>query len=716
VFEGDFVPKSFARTRGKLVLGHHLVLLVAIAIVPLLAFAGWIIHDIGREHRSRVEYGLRTTARALAIAVEREILATQRTLEVLATSELLRHDDLPAFHAEALRMIRVNDMWYVVGLTDPRGQILLSTLRPFGTTLPDIGDRDYFRKVASGRPSVSDLISGRTTGTKNITVTVPVTHDGVLRYVLFAGLNLEAIGRILNAGNIPADWISDVADTHQILIARNRDPERFIGRELISPLAQAVRAAPEGVGRFPVYDSPDVYSAWYRLPSLGWTVTLGAPMTFVEAPLQRSLWRITMVGIVLAVGGGGIALVWGRRISASMGALVSTAGSLGRGEPVTCPSSPVAEVEAVGHAIRVAGATIAERTEELIASQHRLKRLVDSSLIGILVGEGDRIVDVNDALLRTIGVSRADLRDGRVNWPAVAPLGQPYETEYVRPDGTRVPVLVGSLFLDEARREWASFVLDLTERKRAEIERQRRAEAEAAGRAKDEFLAMVSHELRTPFGAVLSSVHALRTGRVKREDIAPALERIERNTRLQARLIDDLLDLSRIVAGKLRLRRERVLLECVVSDAVASLQHSADVKGVALHTSPSVSTHHVLGDSERLQQIALNLIENAIKFTPPSGHIIVGVAHDDSKTVLSVRDTGRGIEPELLSHIFDRFHQGSGVGHRDGLGLGLAIVRHLVEAHGGTVRAESPGRGGGAVFTVALPSAPIELAASSMSI
>src|SRR5215470_2501292 len=583
-----FVPKWFARTRRKLVLGHHLVLLVAIAIVPLLAFAGWIIHDVGREHRSRIEYGLRTTARALAIAVEREILSTQRTLEVLATSELLRHDDLPGFHAEALRMSRVNDMWYVVGLTDPGGQILLSTLRPLGTALPDIGDRDYFRQVASGRPSVSDLISGRTTGTKNITVAVPVTHDGVLRYVLFAGLNVEAIGRILNAENIPGDWISGVADTHQILIARNRDSERFIGRELISPLARAVRAAPEGVGRFPVYDSPDVYSAWYRLPSLGWTVTLGAPMTFVEAPLHRSWWRIAMVGIVLAAGGGGIALIWGRRISASMGALVSTAGSLGRGEPVACPSSPVAEVEAVGHAIRVAGATIAERTEELIASQRRLKRLVDSSLIGILVGEGDRIVDVNDALLRTIGVSRADLRDGRVNWPAVAPLGQPYETEYVRPDGTRVPVLVGSLFLDEARREWASFVLDLTER--------------------------------------------------KREDIAPALERIERNTRLQARLIDDLLDLSRIVAGKLRLRRERVVLECVVSDAVASLQHSADVKGVALHTSPSGSTHYVLGDSERLQQIALNLIENAIKFTPSGGHIMVSLAHDASKTVLSVRD------------------------------------------------------------------------------
>src|SRR5262245_25464119 len=455
-----FVPKWLARTRRKLTLGHHLVLLVAIALVPLLAFAGWIIHDLGREQRRRVEYGLHTTTRALAIAVEREILATQRTLEILAASELLRHDELRAFHAEAQRMARLNDMWYVVALTDAGGQMLLSSLRPFGTALPHIGDRDYIRQIVrSGRPAVSDLITGRLTGAQNITVAVPVTREGVLRYILFAGLNVEAIGRILNAENIPGDWLSGVADTHQILIARNRDPERFIGSELISPLAQAVRAAPEGVGRFPVYDSPDVYSAWYRLPSLGWTVTLGAPVTFVDAPVKRSLWRITMVGIVLAVAGGGIALVWAQRISESMGALVSAAGHLGRGAPVACAPSPVAEVEAVGRAIRVAGTTIAERTEELIASQRRLERLVDSSPIGILVGDGERIVDANDALLRTIGATRADLRAGRLSGPAVAPLGQPYETEYVRPDGTRVPILIGSVFLDEARRRWVSLVL-----------------------------------------------------------------------------------------------------------------------------------------------------------------------------------------------------------------------------------------------------------------
>jgi len=708
------VPKWFTRTRGKLPLRYHLILLVAIAIVPVVAFAGWIIHDLGREQRQRVEYGLRTTTRALAIAVEREILATQRTLEILAASEVLRDDDLPRFHAEAQRMIRVNDMWYVVALTDPRGRMLLSSLRPFGTPLPDIGDRDYIRQIiASGRPAVSDLISGRITGEKNITVAVPVTRDGVLRYILFAALHVQAIGRILNAENIPADWISGVADTNGVLIARNRDPERFIGRELISPLKQAVRAAPEGVGRYPVYDSSDAYSVWYRVPSLGWTVTLGAPVSFVDAPLRRSLWRIAIIGIVLAAGGGGIAFMWARRISGSMGRLVSAATSLGRGEAVTCPPSPVEEVVAIGRAMRAAGTTIAERTEELVASQHRLTRLVESSLIGIVVGEGDRIVDANDALLRTAGRTRADLRDGRLTWPAVATLGRPYETEYLRPDGTRVPILVGSVFLDEARREWASFVLDLTEHRRAANDRQRRAEAEASSRAKDELLATVSHELRTPLGAVLSAVSALRTGRLTGPDVGSALERIERNTRLQARLIDDLLDVSRIVAGKLRIRREPVVFQDVVSDAVASLQHTADVKGVAMHTALPAPTHRVLGDPERLQQIVLNLIENAIKFTPAGGHIVVGLAHDASKTLLWVRDTGRGIEPDLLPHIFDRFHQGVGTEPRGGLGLGLAIVRYLVAAHGGTVRADSAGRGRGAVFTVELPSMSVQSVARS---
>ena len=292
-------PKAHRlESRRKLALRYHLVLLVSVAVIPIVLFAGWSVLDIGRARRHLVEDGLRTTVRALATAVEREIMASVRSLEVLATSDALTRDDLRAFHAHAVRVLVANDVWYTVALTDTRGQVLLSSARPFATPLPWIGDRDYIQKViTSSQPAVSDLIAGRTTGRVNITVAVPVTREGGLRYVLFAGISPQALDRILSAQKIPADWISGVADRNQVIIARNRDSEKFIGRELIAPLKRDVRAATEGTGRYPVLDGPDVYEAWQHTPSLGWTVALGVPVTTVDVALRRSMWGIAIAGV-----------------------------------------------------------------------------------------------------------------------------------------------------------------------------------------------------------------------------------------------------------------------------------------------------------------------------------------------------------------------------------------------------------------------------------
>lgn len=711
--------------RPKLALRYHLVLLVAVAIVPIVLFAGWTVRDLGQRQRHSVEQGLQATVRALATAVEREVMASVRSLQVLATSDALTRDDLGAFHAYAVRVLSANDVWYVVALTDARGQILLSSARPFGTPLPWIGDRDYIRQaMQTSRPAVSDLITGRTTGSPNISVAVPVMANGKLRYVLFAGISPQALDRIVAAQKVPADWISGIADRNQVLIARSRESEKFVGRQLVGPLREAARAAIEGTGRYPVLDGPDVYAAWQRTPSLGWTVTLGAPVTTVDVALRRSMRGIAIAGIALAAAGGGLALIWGRRIAGAMSALSSAAGALGRGEAPVTPPSAVAEIEAIGRAMEAAGRTVVERTSQVTASQRQLQRLVDSSPIGIAVGEGDRILDANDALLRMLDYGRDDVRQNRLRWQAVIPPGAdpagagavvaapgeasaPRETEAVRRGGIRVPILLSAVVLDEITGRWASFVLDLTESRRAEAERQLRTAAEAASRAKDEFLAIVSHELRTPLGVVLMSVHTLRSGRLEGDAVERELARIERNTQLQIRLIDDLLDLSRIVAGKLRIRRERVVLGRVVEEAVASLQHAADVKGVKLAAalSPGVT---VVGDPARLQQVALNLLSNAVKFTPSGGHVTASVAERGSRAVLAVRDTGRGIEPRLLPYIFEPFHQGAGGEAAGGLGLGLAIVRRLVEAHGGTVCAASPGLGCGSVVTVELPVVPAE--------
>ncbi len=239
-------------------------------------------------------------------------------------------------------------------------------------------------------------------------------------------------------------------------------------------------------------------------------------------------------------------------------------------------------------------------------------------------------------------------------------------------------------------------------------EREARQEAEENSRAKDEFLAMVSHELRTPLGVILGWSKLLREEGADDETQARALEMIERNAVLQKRLVEDLIDVSRVAAGKLRVESRPTELAPLINDAVAAVSLSAKTKGIRIHAEYGRDVGFVLGDRERLQQVIWNLLSNAVKFTPEGGRVEVLLERVGAFAQIAVSDTGCGIGTELLPHIFERFRQGIGEGghRRGGLGLGLSIVRHLVEAHGGTVEAESPGAGRGATFRVRLPLAP----------
>ncbi len=229
-------------------------------------------------------------------------------------------------------------------------------------------------------------------------------------------------------------------------------------------------------------------------------------------------------------------------------------------------------------------------------------------------------------------------------------------------------------------------------------------ETQGALRARDEFLATLSHELRTPLNAMLGWTQLLRSGALDETMTGQALEIIERNTKAQGQLIEDLLEVSRIITGKLRLEVRPVELNTVISDALESVRLSADAKGIALeYAKQSDST--ISGDAHRLQQVVWNLLSNAIKFTPKGGEVSVVLGRADSHARVVVRDTGQGIAPDFLPHVFERFRQADASSTRSygGLGLGLGIVRHLVELHGGTVRAESEGENEGATFTVLLP-------------
>jgi PAS domain S-box-containing protein len=308
-------------------------------------------------------------------------------------------------------------------------------------------------------------------------------------------------------------------------------------------------------------------------------------------------------------------------------------------------------------------------------------------------------------------------------WRAALHSGDPYAVEFrVRgADGAYRWFLARALPIrdDDGRVvRWFGTCTDIHDQKQLrdryaellESERAARTEAERTGRIKDDFLATLSHELRTPLNAILGWSQILRHGPPDAADLAEGLETIERNARAQTQIIEDLLDMSRIISGKLRLDVQQVDLAAVVHAAMETLRPAADAKGIRLQGALDPRASAVSGDPNRLQQVFWNLLSNAVKFTPRGGRVQVVLRRVNSHLEVAVADTGQGIKPEFLPRVFDRFRQADASTTRQhgGLGLGLSIVQQLVELHGGTVHVASDGPGRGATFTVALPLAAVQ--------
>jgi PAS domain S-box-containing protein len=352
-----------------------------------------------------------------------------------------------------------------------------------------------------------------------------------------------------------------------------------------------------------------------------------------------------------------------------------------------------------------------------------------------------KVVEWNPAAERTFGYTRDEVlgrqmaeviippslreahRQGLTKYLATGDgpvVGKRIEITAMRKDGGEFPVELSiTPVKSEGPSIFTGYLRDITDQKEAERERNRllsaerdaRHDAEKANRMKDEFLSIVSHELRTPLNAILGWSQLLGAGGMNEEDLQEGLQVIQRNARVQTQIIEDILDMSRIISGKVRLDVQRVDLPHVIEAAIESMEPAATAKGIRLQKVLDPLAGPVSGDPARLQQIVWNLVSNAIKFTPKEGRVRITLERVNSHVEVGVSDTGEGIKPEFLPYVFERFRQADSATTRrhGGLGLGLSIVKHLVELHGGTVQARSSGEGQGSTFCVALPLSPLQL-------
>ena len=613
---------TLARLLGRLPLGGLLLLLTAAAIVPLLVLVTVLIVRTAQTERTAVSRGLSDSARAISIAVDRDIIGTLTTLRALGASRSLAAGDLTRFRDQVGRVLTSQGEagWVNVRLAGADGTQIFSA-REVGAPSPDPEPRSLQQVIATGRPAIVDVYTNPVTRDFIWGIRLPVVLEGAVRYVLTATVSPHAMREALASHQGLADRVAVLYDRNDVIVYRTLNADRLIGSPITPKLAAQSRAEASGVVDDVNREGTPIRTAFYRSSFSGWGVGIGVPHAILYAPARRVLWGLGAVGVgVLLVSVLGV-VVLERRIRRPMSALTAAAR--------TFPDPPSLETIS---ATAVAPGT--RETESLALSFQAAARAIQAQQVRL-----ERALDA---------------------------------------------------------------------------ERAARAEAEAANRAKDEFLATVSHELRTPLNAVYGWARMLQAGQID-GDPSQALDAIVRNADVQVQLIDDLLDVSRVITGKMRLDVRPIDLREVVDRALEAIRPAAAAKDIRLQGVLDPRAGPVIGDPARLQQVVWNLLANAVKFTPKGGRVQVHLQRVNSHVEIIVSDTGQGISPAVLPFVFDRFRQAdsSSTRRHGGLGLGLALVKHLVELHGGSVAAQSSGEGQGATFIVRLPLTITDIADST---
>jgi signal transduction histidine kinase/ActR/RegA family two-component response regulator len=578
----------------------HLLLLAIGAALPVLAFAILLAVVLVEQDRNTVQRGAADRARAMMSAVDAELRGAIATAQAITASQALEAGDLPAFHAEALRILARQPGWLDVTLSLPSGEKVLDALQPLGRTPERLLDpQSAARAVATKKVVIGNVDQRSGTMPPGIPIRVPVVRNGEVAYVLTALVRPDSFQDLIDEQRLPDGWVSGIVDASGKFVARI--PEKPAGDSASPRFREAVRDAPDGWYRGLTVEGRDTFTAHDRSEFSHWSIGLAIPAAIVETGAWRTGWLMGIgvtSSIALALA---ITFLLGRRVAAPIVSLASVARSIGSGEARLAPlAGGVREVREVAVALHDADAAMRER--QLLIQREK------------------------DAL-------------------------------------------------------------------------------QDADRAKDEFIAALSHELRNPLAALTAAVHVLRVAGPTAAAATHARGVIERQAKHMSRMIEDLLDVSRLIAGKAHLLLEAFDLGLVAESTVDAWHSAGRFAGQAVIV--DAQSAWVSADRTRVEQIVSNLLDNAVKFTPSGSTITLRIYREAGDAVLSITDEGDGIPPALVDRVFDIFVQGDqDVGRsKGGIGLGLTLVKRLAELQGGSVQASSDGVGRGATFTVRLPAA-----------
>ena len=580
-------------------------------MLPGALLTGILVWRAIANNRALGERRLLESAHVDALALDRDFASTVSTLEALASSPMLDHEDLRAFYLEGVRVQATQPGWFTIVLTSPDGRQLVSTRQPWRAPLLPIVDSESFQQVlATGKPTISDVrASPRGDPGYFFAIRVPVLRESQLKYVLSAILDTSSL-----AGVIPPqlpnsdEWSRLILDSEGTIVVRNRGADGYIGSRASDDFLADIQQTREAVSRRTTREGVGVYAAFSKATS-GWAAIIVVPRAALDAPLVASMTGVLTGGLLLMLCGLVAVLSVSRRLSTDIAGATAAAEAVAEGRPVVQTDAHMVETGQLQRSLMTAASLLQKRARE-----------------------------------RDEEIRRAD----------------------------------------EAR-----------------------TEAEEANRTKDRFLAVLGHELRNPLAPALTALELMKL----RDPNVFTRERevIGRQIAHMSRLVDDLLDISRLSQGKIQLTRHRFDLRDAVDRAVdmarpllVQHRHSLDVSvGSGLS---------IEGDIDRIVQVLSNLLTNAARYTPAGGHVRLAASASGDRAVIACEDNGVGVLDELVPKLFEPFAQGPRALDRreGGLGLGLALARTFTELHDGTISYETRPEGG-ARFIVTLPLAALEI-------